>query len=139
MDSTHLKQTFRIFQLLRRVTCAWTRAAPVARKETAAWHLLLIRGGCCSFFTLQGSHHFEGTRRPLSKDAKEENHITQSSRANVPDSVEINFLCVHKKLRSKRLAPVLIKEVTRRVNLKGIFQAVYTAGAVLPTPVASCR
>jgi glycylpeptide N-tetradecanoyltransferase len=54
-------------------------------------------------------------------------------------SVEINFLCVHKKLRSKRLAPVLIKEVTRRVNLKGIFQAVYTAGAILPTPVASCR
>lgn len=56
-----------------------------------------------------------------------------------PCSVEINFLCVHKKLRSKRLAPVLIKEVTRRVNLRGIFQAVYTAGAVLPTPVASCR
>jgi glycylpeptide N-tetradecanoyltransferase len=25
---------------------------------------------------------------------------------------EINFLCVHKKLRSKRLAPVLIKEVS---------------------------
>jgi hypothetical protein len=23
--------------------------------------------------------------------------------------VEINFLCIHKKLRSKRLAPVLIK------------------------------
>lgn len=35
---------------------------------------------------------------------------------------EINFLCVHKKLRAKRLAPVLIKEVTRRVNLCGIFQ-----------------
>lgn len=29
--------------------------------------------------------------------------------ANVLDMVEINFLCVHKKLRSKRLAPVLIK------------------------------
>eukprot|EP00164_Ancoracysta_twista_P007549 GFYU01010741.1.p1 GENE.GFYU01010741.1~~GFYU01010741.1.p1 ORF type:complete len:422 (+),score=144.14 GFYU01010741.1:122-1387(+) len=53
--------------------------------------------------------------------------------------VEINFLCVHKKLRSKRLAPVLIKEITRRVNLKGIFQAVYTAGTVLPKPVSSCR
>ncbi|KAJ7046894.1 Myristoyl-CoA:protein N-myristoyltransferase, N-terminal domain-containing protein [Mycena alexandri] len=26
---------------------------------------------------------------------------------------EINYICVHKKLRSKRLAPVLIKEVTR--------------------------
>ena len=38
--------------------------------------------------------------------------------------VEINFLCVHKKLRSKRLAPVLIKEITRRTNVQGIFQAV---------------
>mmetsp|Transcript_1910 Transcript_1910/g.5053 ORF Transcript_1910/g.5053 Transcript_1910/m.5053 type:complete len:419 (+) Transcript_1910:636-1892(+) len=55
------------------------------------------------------------------------------------DVVEINFLCVHKKLRSKRLAPVLIKEITRRVNLKGVFQAVYTAGVVLPVPVASSR
>jgi glycylpeptide N-tetradecanoyltransferase len=52
---------------------------------------------------------------------------------------EINFLCVHKKLRTKRLAPVLIKEVTRRINLTGIFQAVYTAGVVLPKPIASCR
>lgn len=53
--------------------------------------------------------------------------------------VEINFLCVHKKLRSKRVAPVLIREITRRVNLKGIFQAVYTAGVVLPKPIATCR
>jgi glycylpeptide N-tetradecanoyltransferase len=53
--------------------------------------------------------------------------------------VEINFLCVHKKLRSKRLAPVLIKEITRRVNLTGVFQAVYTAGQVLPVPVSSAR
>ena len=80
-------------------------------------------------------------------------------------TVEINFLCVHKKLRSKRLAPVLIKEVTRRINHTGVFQAVYTAGVVragdsshsrvstrpspsvplhiqpqvLPKPVAKCR
>ncbi|KAJ3092230.1 Glycylpeptide N-tetradecanoyltransferase 2 [Quaeritorhiza haematococci] len=53
--------------------------------------------------------------------------------------VEINFLCVHKKLRTKRLAPVLIKEVTRRVHLEGIFQAVYTAGVYLPKPISSCR
>ena len=53
--------------------------------------------------------------------------------------VEINFLCVHKKLRSKRVAPVLIKEITRRVNCQGIFQAVYTAGVVLPKPVGTCR
>lgn len=53
--------------------------------------------------------------------------------------VEINFLCVHKKLRSKRVAPVLIKEITRRVNVEGIFQAVYTAGVLLPKPIAICR
>ena len=53
--------------------------------------------------------------------------------------VEINFLCVHKKLRLKRMAPVLIKEITRRVNLEGIFQAVYTAGVVLPGIVSKCR
>eukprot|EP00455_Lapot_gusevi_P032501 TRINITY_DN3544_c0_g1_i1.p1 TRINITY_DN3544_c0_g1~~TRINITY_DN3544_c0_g1_i1.p1 ORF type:complete len:467 (-),score=153.07 TRINITY_DN3544_c0_g1_i1:186-1526(-) len=53
--------------------------------------------------------------------------------------VEINFLCVHKKLRSLRLAPVLIKEITRRVNLQNIWQAVYTAGVVLPRPVARNR
>ncbi|KAF8393594.1 hypothetical protein HHK36_021838 [Tetracentron sinense] len=52
---------------------------------------------------------------------------------------EINFLCVHKKLRSKRLAPVMIKEVTRRVHLENIWQAAYTAGVVLPTPIATCQ
>lgn len=52
---------------------------------------------------------------------------------------EINFLCIHKKLRSKRLTPVLIKEITRRCYLNGTFQAIYTAGVVLPTPVSSCR
>lgn len=58
---------------------------------------------------------------------------------NIIRMVEINFLCVHKKLRSKRLAPVLIREITRRVNLQGIWQAAYTAGAVLPRPVSSSR
>jgi glycylpeptide N-tetradecanoyltransferase len=53
--------------------------------------------------------------------------------------VEINFLCVHKKLRSRRLAPVLIQEITRRVNARGVWQAVYTAGALLPRPISSSR
>lgn len=38
----------------------------------------------------------------------------------------INFLCVHKKLRSKRLAVILIKELTRRFNLNNIWQGIYT-------------
>lgn len=60
-------------------------------------------------------------------------------RDNVVTMAEINFLCVHKKLRSKRLAPVMIKEVTRRVHLENIWQAAYTAGVVLPTPITTCQ
>jgi glycylpeptide N-tetradecanoyltransferase len=52
---------------------------------------------------------------------------------------EINFLCSHKKLREKRIAPVLIKEITRRVNVMDIWQAVYTAGKTLPTPFATAQ
>jgi glycylpeptide N-tetradecanoyltransferase len=33
----------------------------------------------------------------------------------------VNFLCVHKKLRNLRLAPTLIKELTRRGGLCGQF------------------
>ena len=52
---------------------------------------------------------------------------------------EINFLCIHKKLRAHRIAPVLITEVTRRVNLKNIWQAVYTAGVQIPTPITTAK
>jgi glycylpeptide N-tetradecanoyltransferase len=60
-------------------------------------------------------------------------------RLNSQPLVEINFLCIHKKLRSRRLGPVLIREITRRVNCEGIFQASYTAGVLLPKPIAKCR
>ena len=60
-------------------------------------------------------------------------------RSNTLNLVEINFLCIHKKLRSKRLAPMLIREITRRVNLRNVWQASYTAGVVLPKPVAKAR
>lgn len=55
------------------------------------------------------------------------------------DVVEINYLCIHKKLRAQRLTPVLIKEITRRCNLEGVYQAIYTGGTILPTPVSTCR
>lgn len=58
---------------------------------------------------------------------------------HVMPMVEINFLCVHKQLRTKRLAPLLIKEITRRVNRRNIWQAVYTAGIVLPNPVVATQ
>lgn len=53
--------------------------------------------------------------------------------------VQVKFLCVHKKLRLKRMTPVLIRELTRRVNQQGFYQAVYTTEIVLPTPLSSCR
>nr|XP_022904578.1 glycylpeptide N-tetradecanoyltransferase [Onthophagus taurus] len=65
--------------------------------------------------------------------------VTLNIYDRIQKMVEINFLCVHKKLRSKRVAPVLIREITRRVHLTGLFQAVYTAGVVLPKPVVTCR
>lgn len=37
---------------------------------------------------------------------------------------EVNFLCVHKTLREKKITPTLIQEVTRRINLKDKWQAV---------------
>ncbi|KAL1538155.1 glycylpeptide N-tetradecanoyltransferase [Salvia divinorum] len=52
---------------------------------------------------------------------------------------EINFLCVHKKLRSRRLTPVMIKEVSRRVRMENIWQAAYTSSVVLPTPITTCQ
>ncbi|QLG73438.1 hypothetical protein HG535_0E05220 [Zygotorulaspora mrakii] len=60
-------------------------------------------------------------------------------RNNAIRGVEINFLCVHKQLRGKRLTPVLIKEITRRVNKHDIWYALYTSGTVLPSPVSVCR
>ena len=51
--------------------------------------------------------------------------------------VEINFLCVHIKLRGLRLAPVLIREITRRINLAGIDEAVYTSGVITSMPIAT--
>lgn len=47
--------------------------------------------------------------------------VTTCVRGKSIKMAEINFLCVHKSLRTKRLAPVLIKEVTRRVNLRNIW------------------
>jgi glycylpeptide N-tetradecanoyltransferase len=53
--------------------------------------------------------------------------------------VEINLLCINKTLRNNRLAPILIQEVTRRTNLRNIFQAVYTAGLDLPNKLVSIQ
>lgn len=52
---------------------------------------------------------------------------------------EVNFLCVVKAFRKYSIASVLIREVTRRSNLKAVWQGFYTSGTLLPTPFAEAR
>ena len=78
-----------------------------------------------------------GTRVQPSQPEAKEDEATSSD--DEPSVVEVNFLCVHKKLRSKRLAPVLIKEITRRVNVCGIFQARAARARVCSAPCLLAR
>lgn len=50
---------------------------------------------------------------------------------------EINFLTIHSKLRNKRLAPVMIKEIQRRFNLEGVWQGMFSVSHVTPGVYAS--
>ena len=43
------------------------------------------------------------------------------------------------ELHTCRASVVHVQEITRRVNLKNIWQAAYTAGAVLPKPVSTTQ
>ena len=52
---------------------------------------------------------------------------------------EISFLCCHKALRNNRLAPVLIKEIHRRVACSDVWAAVYAADGDQPTSIASAH
>lgn len=67
------------------------------------------------------------------------NYEIKTGGTDTKKMIEINFLCVDKVMRSKSFAPLLIAEVARRANTKGIFQAFYTSGNVLPTPYAQAR
>ncbi|TBU16643.1 N-myristoyl transferase [Ordospora colligata] len=40
----------------------------------------------------------------------------------------VNLLCVSRKHRGKRIAPLLIKEIVRQANVDGIYRGVFTAG-----------
>ena len=52
---------------------------------------------------------------------------------------DVNFLCIEKAYRSRRWAPLLIQEATRRSNLVGIEQGLYTAGIQLPHPLTTAQ
>lgn len=54
-------------------------------------------------------------------------------------AANVDLLCIHKKLRGKRLAPILMKEIKRRANNAGIFQAIIMSGHVLSTALCKSR
>lgn len=62
------------------------------------------------------------------------------TRSDTREIAEVNFLCVREDDRGRKLTPLLIKEITRRVNLAGIFTAIFTSGTRLPqNPFCSVR
>ncbi|CAL8109796.1 unnamed protein product [Orchesella dallaii] len=44
----------------------------------------------------------------------------------------VNFLCVHRLLRDRRLTPLLLAEIMRRLNARGIRHASFTTSSILP-------
>jgi glycylpeptide N-tetradecanoyltransferase len=48
--------------------------------------------------------------------------------------VKVSLMCIDTKYRSYRLAPVLIKEITRRAHLQNIWQAIYATSVIIPKP-----
>lgn len=53
------------------------------------------------------------------------------------DMGEVDLMCIHPKLRSKRLCTVLIKELTRRYQLNGYNSATYTSYRHVAKPLCT--
>lgn len=51
----------------------------------------------------------------------------------------INFLCVIKSKRNRRISPILIKEITRRFNCNGIYSGIFTAGTPLFFKISTAK
>lgn len=53
--------------------------------------------------------------------------------------LEGNFFAIHKKLRNKRLAPIMSQEMFRRQRKNGINQTYMTSSSTFPTPFSTCH
>ena len=62
--------------------------------------------------------------------------VQLDTKKNKKKMVGFIALCVKKEFRNKRLAPLLIKEVSRRIHMRNKWWAVYTSGTMLPKPFA---
>ena len=50
---------------------------------------------------------------------------------------EVNFLCVHHKMRSKNLVPLLIKELGRKIQTNDIKNAIFATSNYITTPLST--
>jgi glycylpeptide N-tetradecanoyltransferase len=53
--------------------------------------------------------------------------------------IEINFLCIDRKLRGIHLAPILIDEIARRVKFHKIWSAIYSTSIKLPNDIVKVK
>jgi glycylpeptide N-tetradecanoyltransferase len=65
--------------------------------------------------------------------------IAHSLKNKVVFTIETSLLCVHNKLRGKRLSPLLIKELTRRSQLAGFSTGIFTTDRCVPKPIYTTR
>ena len=56
---------------------------------------------------------------------------------SIINQFEINFLCIDKQFRNKRLAPNLISEIIRQIKFKNIYSAIYTSSLKLPNNIVT--
>lgn len=65
--------------------------------------------------------------------------INMQVNRNKLNLVETNFLCVHPKLRTKNMVPMLINELKRQFNLKNYFNGLFVDIEYLPTPISTIK
>jgi glycylpeptide N-tetradecanoyltransferase len=65
--------------------------------------------------------------------------VTNNLKSKVVKTGEVNIICVHHKLRNKRLSVQLIKEITRLFNLKQCYQGVFVTERYVPKPICSAQ
>jgi len=65
--------------------------------------------------------------------------VTVKVNEKIIKMVEIDLLAIDSRLRNNNMAPLLIKEITRRVNLMGIVNAIYSGTLDLPNKLVSAR
>ncbi len=57
----------------------------------------------------------------------------------IDDFIEVRLLCIHQQLRTKRLVPCIITELTRQFQIKGYTKAIYNANIYINKPLISAK